>query len=157
MADVTDKQRNPRDPDTGNPVLDAYRLEEQIGFLLRKANQSHTQLFGQLMPGDLTPTQFAVIAKLYELEIVSQNRLGRLTSMDVATVKGVIDRLRERGIASTRKDSEDKRRLLVELTKAGRSLAEETIPYGIKITEANLNPLTSEEQSQLTELLKKIS
>ena len=77
--------------------------------------------------------------------------------MDVATIKGVIDRLRERGIATTRKDSEDRRRLLVELTAAGRSLAEESIPYGIKITEANLSALTPAEQGQLMDLLKKIS
>lgn len=142
--------------DNAEQIVRSYRLEEQIGFLLRKANQHHTALFARRLNADLTPTQFAVLAKLYELGSVSQNRLGRLTAMDVATIKGVIDRLRERGLAKTRKDTEDRRRLLVELTDLGKETARRAIPAATEITNATLEPLKTSERKLLEELLKKL-
>ena len=73
-----------------------YRLEDQIGFKLRLANQKHLEVFSRLMP-DVTPTQFAVLAKLNETGSISQNHLGRLVGMDAATTKGVVDRLKKKG------------------------------------------------------------
>ena len=43
-----------------------YRLQEQAGFLLRKANQRHLTIFAKHI-GDLTPPQFASLAKLHEV------------------------------------------------------------------------------------------
>ena len=64
-----------------------YRLEEQIGFKLRVANQKHLEIFAHEMP-DLTPRQFAVLARLTEDGPLSQNHLGRQVAMDAATTKG---------------------------------------------------------------------
>ena len=64
------------------------------------------------------------MAKLNEAGPCSQNQLGQLTAMDVATIKGVIDRLTARGLTETGPDPEDGRRLLVSLTRAGAQLAE---------------------------------
>ena len=61
--------------------------------MLRLAQQRHTTIFASLMIEELTPTQWAAIAKLKEIGPSSQNLLGRLTAMDGATIKGVIDRL----------------------------------------------------------------
>ena len=96
-----------------------YVLDEQIGFVLRLAQQRHTTIFASLMIEDLTPTQWAALAKLKEIGPSSQNLLGRLTAMDGATIKGVIDRLTRRGFTSTKPDPADGRRLLVALTGRG--------------------------------------
>ena len=50
--------------------------------------------------------------------------VGRLTAMDVATIKGVIDRLTVRGLTETSSDPEDGRRLRVSLTRAGQQLVD---------------------------------
>jgi len=42
------------------------------------------------MRSDLTPTRFAAMAKLLEHGSLSQNELGRMTAMDIATIKGVV-------------------------------------------------------------------
>ena len=52
----------------------------------------------------LTPTQFAALAKISDENEVSQNQLGRLTAMDPATMKGVIDRLRGRSLIVSKPD-----------------------------------------------------
>src|SRR5579871_5825769 len=75
------------------PHEERYLLENQAGFILRQVNQRHSGIFSRLMGNDLTPTQWAALAKLKEIGPCSQNLLGRLTAMDAATIKGVIDRL----------------------------------------------------------------
>src|ERR1700754_4004878 len=96
------------------PAKPAYILDEQIGFILRQVWQRHATIFARDIGINLTPTQWAAVSKLAETGACSQNQLGRLTAMDVATIKGVIDRLTARGLTETSPDPEDGRRLHVE-------------------------------------------
>ncbi len=86
------------------PSRPSYVLEEQIGFILRQVWQRHAAIFAREIGINLTPTQWAAFAKLTETGPCSQNQLGRLTAMDVATIKGVIDRLTARGLTETSAD-----------------------------------------------------
>jgi MarR family transcriptional regulator, lower aerobic nicotinate degradation pathway regulator len=139
-----------------SPAPERYVLENQIGFLLRQANQRHTAIFANRIVEDLTTTQFAALAKLYEVGPCSQNRLGRLTAMDAATIKGVIDRLTRRGFTAARPDPQDTRLLILELTKLGLAVVENAIPAAVQITEETLDPLSSSESTLLLKLIRKI-
>lgn len=88
-----------------------YVLDEQAGFLMRIAMQRHTSIFTSRMIEGLTQTQFAALAKLYEVGPCSQNYLGRLIYLDAATIKGVVDRLHLRGFVTALNDPKDRRRL----------------------------------------------
>jgi DNA-binding MarR family transcriptional regulator len=136
---------------------DRYRLEEQVGFLLRKAVQRHTAIFAEEMPLGLTPTQFAALSKLKEIGPCSQNRLGRIAAMDVATIKGVVDRLKSRHLVVTTLDSTDRRRRLIDLTTTGHEVVVEAQRAGTTITERTLEMLSSRERVTLLRLLAKIS
>ena len=59
----------------------AYRLEDQVGHLLRRANQRHAAIFFDGLGQKLTPMQFAVLIKIGDEGEVSQNLLGRLAAM----------------------------------------------------------------------------
>ncbi len=131
-----------------------YRLDDQVGFVLRQAQQRHTALFASLMVEGLTPTQWAALAKLAEVGATSQNRLGRLTAMDAATIKGVIGRLILRGLARAAVDASDARRRLVELTPEGAALYARAESVAHEITQATLAPLGEEERRVLLELLR---
>ncbi|MBP9185274.1 MAG: MarR family transcriptional regulator, partial [Fuscovulum sp.] len=98
-----------------------YRLDDQIGYILRRVTQRHLALFAAAIP-EVTTTQFAVLARLAEIGPVSQNHLGRETAMDAATIKGVVDRLAKLGLVATTADPADRRRLTVSLTGAGTEL-----------------------------------
>ena len=134
-----------------------YILEAQIGFILRQAQQRHTTIFASLMVEDLTPTQWAALAKLNEIGPSSQNLLGRLTAMDAATIKGVIDRLTKRGFTKTKPDPSDRRRLLVTLTDKGAALYERARPAAARITEETLAPLNGRERAELVALLARLT
>jgi DNA-binding MarR family transcriptional regulator len=144
-----------------------YRLDEQIGFLLRRATQRHLAIFAAGMrtqanggggnSAELTPMQWATLAKLYETGASAQNSLGRATAMDAATVKGVVDRLKARGLVESRADPADGRRRSVVLTASGRRHVEQAILQAEAITEATLAPLTDGERETLLALLKKLA
>ncbi len=131
-----------------------YALDEQIGFILRKVSQRHTAIFAAAFGSDLTPPQWAALAKLYESGPTSQNQLGRLVALDAATIKGVVDRLGARGLTITSPDPDDARRVLVTLTEAGRKEAERGFPIAAAVTEETLAPLDSAQRAQLVSLLK---
>jgi MarR family transcriptional regulator, lower aerobic nicotinate degradation pathway regulator len=133
-----------------------YVLDEQVGFILRQVWQRHSAIFARDIGTNLTPTQWAALSKIAEAGPCSQNQLGRLTAMDVATIKGVIDRLTARGLTETSSDPEDGRRLLVSLTRAGQQLAEKVAPNALAITRETLAPLEPKERETLMALLNKL-
>ena len=141
---------------SAKPAKPTYVLDEQIGFILRQVSQRHAMIFARDIGIDLTPTQWAALAKLQETGPCSQNQLGRLTAMDVATIKGVIDRLTARGLTETSPDPEDGRRLLVSLTRAGQQLAKKAAPNALAISRETLAPLEPKEREVLMELLNKL-
>ena len=131
-------------------------LEEQVGFILRQVYQRHAALFAERFGDDITPMQWAAIAKLGEIGECSQNLLGRLTAMDVATVKGVVERLAKRGLIDTRPDPTDRRRVVVSLTKEGRAVFGRKAAAALAITEETLAPLSPAERDTLAALLARL-
>jgi DNA-binding MarR family transcriptional regulator len=137
-------------PDSG------YRLEQQVGYILRQASQRHASIFAARIPEQLTTTQFSTLVRLQEVGPCSQNKLGRLTAMDAATIKGVTDRLIQRGFIEARVDPEDGRRRMLALTPSGLDVVARAIPAGIDISAETLEPLSAEEREQFMKLLKKL-
>lgn len=133
-----------------------YRLDDQVGYLLRLASQRHTAIFSEAGTG-LTPTQFAAIMRLAEAGPCSQNQLGRLAAMDISTIKGVVDRLRAKGLVESAPSEADRRRSVVSLTEAGAAAVAALQEEGRAITEATLFPLGTQEREALIRLLGKIT
>jgi MarR family transcriptional regulator, lower aerobic nicotinate degradation pathway regulator len=134
-----------------------YRLDDQVGFLLRIAMQRHTSIFMSRIIKGLTQTQFAALAKLREVGPCSQNQLGRLIYLDAATTKGVVDRLGVRGFVTARPDARDRRRRAIALTDTGRAVADAAAKVAQQISWQTLTPLTASEQKAIIRLLKKLA
>lgn len=135
---------------------EGYRLDEQVGYLLRKANQRHLAIFAKAIP-DLTPPQFAALARLAEIGQASQNQLGQSIAMDAATIKGVIDRLKARGLVELSNHGSDRRRRVVSLTAAGRATVEALLPLGGAVSDETLAPLNPREAATLLKLLARLT
>lgn len=135
----------------------SYRLEEQVGFRLRKVSQRATEIFQAVMGEfDLTPMQFAVLAKLDDLGPVSQNLLGRHAAMDPATIFGVVGRLLKRGLVQQLADAGDARLRLVALTDDGSALVRRMKAVGADVSHRTLEPLTPAEQRTFLALLTRL-
>ena len=133
-----------------------YRLDEQVGYLLRLANQRHAAIFQAHSVEGLTPTQFSALIRLAQHGASSQNQLGRLAAMDIATIKGVVDRLKQKGLVQSAASPEDKRRSMVSLTPMGAALVDRLVEAGREITEETLAPLNAGERRTFLKLLAKL-
>ncbi len=138
--------------------LGGYIVEDQVGFLLRRAHQRHAALFQHgIGDPDLTPTQFTALVKMAEHGRVTQNQLGRYTAMDPATIQGVVRRLIARGLAHRVPDPLDRRTAVLSASPAGLALAACCIARACRITDATLSPLDAAERQQFLRLLRKMA
>ena len=154
MRNVAKKQAEPK---AAANAPRSYRIEDQVGYLLRRAHQRASSIF-QTTIGDpnITPTQYSSMVKLHEYTELSQNLLGRLVGMDKATMQGVVRRLRDRGLVDSRPDPGDARRTLLSLTLVGQKLVAKLLMNGPAVSRETLKPLTGPEQRQLLEFLSRI-
>ena len=133
-----------------------YILDDQIGYVLRLVSHRHSVIFQNHSIDSITPTQFSALVRIHENKECSQNHLGRIAGMDVATVKGVVDRLIDKGLVQSRPDPVDRRRHLVSLTETGDDILQDMVQAGKRITAETLKPLTPQEQKTLLKALKKL-
>jgi len=142
-------------PDVKKRDLSGYRLDDQIGYLLRRAYQRACTNTSRMMEEyGITPLQYATLARLQECSEVSQNRLGRLVDMEPGNFHGVIRRLIDRGLVTRRQDDGDRRKVSLKLTPCGRELAEKLVPLSVKRTEITLAGLTAVQRNQLRQFLE---
>jgi MarR family transcriptional regulator, lower aerobic nicotinate degradation pathway regulator len=156
MANTRARRKPAEDADPAARAA-AYRLEDQVGFLLRCAHQRATEIFNAVMARfGVTPTQFAALAKLDDLGSVSQNQLGRLTHMDPATVSGVVGRLIQRGYVRQSTDIKDARLVMLTLTPVGQTAVTAMKGVAAEVSQRTLEPLTAAETTALLKALAKI-
>jgi DNA-binding MarR family transcriptional regulator len=146
------------DPGSHEHFKQGYRLEDQVGFLLRRAYlRASSNLVARIGSYDLTAPQFATLARLYERGTLSQNLLGRLVAMEPANIRDVVLRLKKRRLITSRRDPDDARLNLVSLTPSGRSLIDELIPIEVECTALTLAPLNAKEKQTLYDLLERLA
>lgn len=148
----------PKPAAVAQPTGNGYVLEDQVGFRLRKAHQRATTIFAEVMAEfDVTPTQFAALAKLDDLGPISQNQLGRLTAMDPATILGVVGRLHRSGWLRARPSVEDQRLMLIELTPEGIVRIKAMKEKAAVVSARTVSSLSAAEAQTLNELLARLS
>lgn len=141
-------------PAATSPDLNDYRLDDQIGPLLRRAYQrACSNLSARLDGHELTPIQYSTLVRLREHGAVSQNHLGRLLDIKSGNMHGVVRRLQERELIETAKDPDHRGKVLLKLSRAGLQLVKSTIPLSRQATADTLAPLSTSERKQLFHLL----
>jgi DNA-binding MarR family transcriptional regulator len=153
MSDPISASRAPR----GRDEPDDYQFSEQVGHLLRRAYQRHVALFQQTIPdSQLTAAQFVILCAVRDQDACSLSDVVRLTAIDQATVRGVMERLKTRELLTVKQDASDRRKVLVTLTDAGRALVGEMVPFAEKITADTFGELNPAERVAMLYLLRKM-
>lgn len=134
-----------------------YDFSNQIGHLLRRVYQHHTAIFQQHIPdSQLTAAQFVTLCAIRDLGTCSLSDIVKVTAIDQATIRGIIERLKARGLIVLSHDSADRRKVLVSLSQGGGQLVEETVPFASQITETTYGKLNPAERVALVFLLRKM-
>lgn len=134
-----------------------YIFSDQIGHFLRRAYQRHTALFQQYIPdSQLTAAQFVVLSSIRNNDGSSLADVVKATVIDQATIRGVVDRLKQRELVSVDHDRMDRRKVVIKLTQAGLDLVAEMEPFAQQITESTYGNLNPAERLALNFLLRKM-
>jgi len=106
------------------------RVAEDIVLALRRIMRSmdiaSRQLIGKY---GITTPQLICLQHMLEQGPMTTGMLAQAVSLSPATVTGILDRMERRGLVTRERRPEDKRRVLVAVTDAGRSAAEAAPSY----------------------------
>ncbi|MBI9086003.1 MAG: MarR family transcriptional regulator [Desulfobacterales bacterium] len=133
------------------------KADSCIFFQLAKAHQAGIRFWNaKLADYPVTPAQGMVLTFLYENDRVTSKELGERTTLDSATLTGILDRLEKGALVERLPHPEDRRALQVCLTDAGRDLGGKLLEMGVAANLEFLCALTQEEQIVLRMLLAKL-
>lgn len=134
-----------------------YTYTEQVGHLLRKAYQRHMAIFQQNVgESQLTAVQFITLCAVRDHGPSSLSELVKMTAVDQATIRGIVERLKARELIELGHDAQDKRKVIVSLSAAGRQAVEQTVPCAEAISELTLSNLNAGERVAMMFLLRKM-
>ena len=134
------------------PVAVVARIGRAAALLDRGLNANFAR-FG------LNRTSWDVLASLRRVGAPcrrSPTELYRALMRTSGAMTHILDRLEQDGIVERLPDPDDRRGLLVGLTRKGRALVDRVGPTHLKTERQMLAPLTKEEQAELARLLRKL-
>lgn len=99
--------------------------------------------------------EFLVLSYLGDHPGITQQDLGEAMLLDANTVVLLLNELESRGLSVRRRDADDRRRHVVELTPAGRSAVQKAEKAREAIEDELLAALSSEDRKALRRILLK--
>jgi DNA-binding MarR family transcriptional regulator len=106
-----------------------------------------------LEPGGLRPRHLIALKLLSEQGPASQQALADSLSLDPSNVVGLLNELEERGLITRRRDSADRRRHIVELSRRGEAELCDAYDRLRRVDDDLLSPLSARERTMLYDLL----
>jgi MarR family transcriptional regulator, lower aerobic nicotinate degradation pathway regulator len=126
-------------------------LLKRLGFAAK--DRSHAAFEGS----GLSAFHYAVLALLEEDARETQAQVADALGYDRSLIVRLLDELEERELVIRKRDPEDRRRHVVKLTPAGRSMLVELRAIVQRLEDEYLAPLSAEEQKTLHALLTKLA
>lgn len=134
-----------------------YDFTRHVGHLLRRVYQRYAAIFqNNIGDAQLTAVQFITLCALRDRGPSAQRELVEYTAVDQATIRGIVARLKARGLVELGQDADDKRKVILMLTPAGERLLEQVTPNAWGITELAWGKLNPAERVALDFLLRKM-
>ena len=124
--------------------------------LARASDSLLARLTAHVEAGGLTLGQFAVLEALLHLGPMCQKELGEKLLRSDGNITIVLDNLERHGWVRRERQKEDRRRMLVRLTPAGKCLIAGYFPSHAKEVVAQMRRLSPKEQEELRRLCRKL-
>jgi DNA-binding MarR family transcriptional regulator len=127
-------------PKAPSPVANPawLALDHQLCFALYSASLAMTKLYKPLLdPLGLTYPQYLVMLVLWEGDGLTVGAVGERLALDSGTLTPLLKRLESTGFVQRLRDAADERRVLLQLTSAGRALKERAVAVPPQVAQAS--------------------
>jgi MarR family transcriptional regulator, 2-MHQ and catechol-resistance regulon repressor len=124
--------------------------------LMRATESVNTRLNRHLSDADLTVSQFGTLEALHHLGPLNQRAIGEKILKSGGNITMVVDNLEKSGFVLRKKDPNDRRAVLIHLTKKGEKFIREFFPKHLEKIKEEFSVLTEEEKETLANLCKKL-
>lgn len=131
-------------------------LDAQLCFPLYAATRAVTHAYADLLADvGLTYPQYLTMLALWETaEPLTVGELGKRLRLDSGTLTPLLKRLEAAGLVVRRRDPDDERRVLLELTREGSDLRDRVTDVPMRLVEAT--GLTARDARELRRVLGKL-
>ncbi|MEN6592100.1 MAG: MarR family transcriptional regulator [Methanobacterium sp.] len=131
--------------------------EKFICFKLNKVRRKiHRYYEGKLASFNITPVQFYVLSALWDKEEVRFKDLSRTLDMDGATLTGILDRLEKRGFIKRKGDPDDRRSVLVSLTRKSKEIKPQMLDIAQNLDKEFRDKVSPEKFQMLLKILDEL-
>ena len=127
----------------------------QIIFSIRRliqANELYTKELNKKY--HISSAQLNCILALYEYGPLPPSKIARYIMVKSSTVTGVVDRLEKKGLAERMRNSPDRRVITIQLTEAGKKLAQNAPP---PIQQKILDGLKQTEKTKIDQIVRSLN
>lgn len=133
-------------------------LSDMPGHLVRRFHQIAVAVFHAEVGEagfDLTPVQYAALARVRTHDGIDQATLAGLIAYDRTTIGGVVDRLVQKGFLTRQVSDKDRRARVLRLTEEGEDALRRIQPSVEAAQRVMLSGLSAEEAETFMRLLRK--
>ena len=138
-----------------SPARVMHTFMGKPGFLLARINQIYAALTAGMGGGE-TPTQAEALLLLGAAGRRDQVSLARALGVDTSTMALVLTNLEARGVIAREADPEDRRRMALRLTPAGRRQLAGVRRAFLEVQSRLIQPLGVTEERSLKQMLRRI-
>jgi MarR family transcriptional regulator, lower aerobic nicotinate degradation pathway regulator len=133
-------------------------LTEHAGFLLAQLGRAVTRQYRcTLSPIGLKPRETHTLLRLRDNGAMSQQALGAALDIDASNLVALLNDLEADGLISRRRDPEDRRRHVVEISKRGTKLVDEVERAAAEVEDQFFAALDEDERVALQGLLARVA
>lgn len=134
--------------DRGEEIQDILNLQDE---LIRHRAMWDVEPWLDL---DMSTPQFKALILIYEEEGVRMRELARRLGGSFSNATVLVDRLVDRGLVERMADSQDRRVVLVRVTKNGQHLVEELVTSWRSLSPSLLKALDADDLTKVSEALR---
>ena len=128
-----------------------------MGMLIGRTNSLKDRLLDQqLLPYDVTSSQFKVLIIVAQLKSDTPAELCRHLSLDSGSMTRMLDRLEQKQLLERTRSATDRRQVQLALTAAGKAIADRLPQIGADAMNELLKVLDAEEVAHLERILSKL-
>ena len=130
------------------------------GFLISQIKQLQGRTFEKMLKESnvdaFNGAQGRILYVLWEHERLTISEIGRLTSLAKTTLTSMLDRMEESGLVERIPDKQNRRQIIISITKKARNYRKAYDQVSDKMNELFYQGFTEEEISEFEEKLKRI-